>query len=374
MDESIRDIPLVLIVDDDPVNLLALGNMLSAQGFETIHAVNGESGRTQAKTHKPDIILLDIMMPGESGFETLHKLKQHASTAAIPVIFLSALEDINSKVKGFELGAVDYVTKPFEHMEVLARIRTNLKVVRAFRIVIAEQAARLRQIKEAQESILTKPTSIPEARFAVSYDPILEAGGDFYDVFPVSGGFGYVVADISGHDLKASFTTSGLKPLLRQNIGPLFTPAETLMNINNVLHQVLPMGQFLTMSHVLLNHNRDKLTVVSAGHPPPIFVSASGEAEILHAEGDILGPFPHISVTPLHRFVKPGDRVFLYTDGLIEGRRPGDNVSDDDLPWLMELCRKHRDHPLEDSIASIRAEIAENSQPKDDIVLLATEV
>lgn len=374
METPLRDTPLVLIVDDDPLNRAVLENMLRSQGFETIQAENGPDGRERAARHAPEIILLDIMMPGESGFETLIKLKETPSTAAIPVIFLSALEDVASKVRGFELGAVDYVTKPFEHQEVLARIRTNLKMIRAFKIIIAEQAGRLRQIKEAQQSILTRPELVPGSRFAVLYEPILEAGGDFYDVFPVSGGFGYVVADISGHDLKASFATSGLKSLLRQNVGPLFTPCETLANINEVLHQVLPSGQFLTLSYVLLNNKRDSLTVVSAGHPPPIFISASGQADILRAEGDILGPFPHVSTIALQRDVGPGDRIFQYSDGLIEGRRPGGSEQASDTLWLAELCRKHRRLPLAEGIHRIREEIDKDSQPQDDTVLLATEV
>lgn len=369
-----RNTPLILIVDDDPVNLLVLGNMLRSQGFDTIQAASGEQGRALALADKPDIILLDIMMPGESGFETMRKLKKDASTAAIPVIFISALEDVKSKLKGFELGAVDYVTKPFEHLEVLARIRTNIKVVQAFRIVITEQAARLKQIKEAQEAILPKPGELPAARFAVLYEPILEAGGDFYDVFPVSGGFGYVVADISGHDLKASFATSGLKPLLRQNTGPLFPPVETLVNINNVLHQVFPPGQYLTMSYALLNNKRNQLTVVSAGHPPPILVTGSGCVEILRAEGDILGPFPHISAAPLQRAVTQGDKIFLYSDGLIEGRLPEYTAMNLEIEHLARLCATHGSLPLPEAIGRIHAQIAANSPPRDDAVLLGIEV
>lgn len=382
MAENLRDTPLVLIIDDDAVNRIVLENMLRTQGFDTIQAGSGPDGRQQALTRHPDIILLDIMMPGESGFETLRKLKEQPATAAIPVIFLSALEDLDSKVRGFELGAVDYITKPFEHLEVLARIRTNLKVVRAFKIIISEQAARLKQIKEAQEAILTRPEEIPQARFAVMYAPVLEAGGDYYDVFPTSGGFGYVVADISGHDLKASFATSGLKPLLRQNVGPLFTPVETLVNLNNVLHQVLPAGQFLTLSYVLLNKKRNLLTVVSAGHPPPVLVSAAGEVDVLRAEGDILGPFPHISAVPISRRTNPGDRVYLYTDGLIDGLSdalPGGPPSqvrtdENDIQKLAALCQEARDFPLDKTIDHIRGKIPCDGNMRDDAVFMAVEV
>ncbi|GAB6058368.1 PP2C family protein-serine/threonine phosphatase [Desulfonatronum parangueonense] len=367
------DIPLVLIIDDDATNRLVLERILSTSGFATIQAEAGDVGRAKALERKPDIILLDIMMPGESGFDTLCKLKKDPLTAAIPVIFLSALDDINSKVKGFELGAVDYVTKPFEPLEILARVRTNLKVVQAYRIVIAEQAERLRQVKEAQQSMLIRPEELPDAKFAVLFEPILEAGGDYYDVFPVSGGFGYVVADISGHDLKASFVTSGFKALLRQNSGPLFTPTETLTNINNVLHSVLPAGKFLTAAYAVINSKRNHLTVLSAGHPPPIFLGADGEVEILRAEGDILGPFPHIHLSQVSRKLATGDRIFLYTDGLSDISGSKNNTTSDDRRLLIQACEECRSLALDQCPRHIRDRISKGAKSLDDTLLLAVE-
>ncbi len=369
-----RDTPLVLIIDDDPTNRVVLQRILASSGFATLQAGTGNEGRGQALTHGPDLILLDIMMPGESGFETLLRLKEEPVTAAVPVIFLSALDDVSSKVKGFELGAVDYVTKPFEPLEILARVRTNLKVARAYRSVIAEQAEKLRQIGEAQQSMLTKPEEHPEAKFAVFYEPILEAGGDYYDVFPVSGGFGYVVADISGHDLKTSFITSGVKALLRQNASPLFTPVETLTTINNVLHDVLPPGRFLTAAYAVLNGRRDHLTVLSAGHPPPIFVGKGGEVEILRAEGDILGPFPHIYLNPISRPVTKGDRIFLYTDGLLDVKNNQARDVHDDIRTLIQACEECRSLPLSACPGHIQVRILQKATAQDDVVLLAVEV
>lgn len=374
MVQPLRDTPLVLIIDDDPTNRVVLQRILTSSGFATIQAETGSDGRFQALTHGPDLILLDIMMPGESGFETLIRLKEEPTTSAIPVIFLSALDDLGSKVKGFELGAVDYVTKPFEPLEILARVRTNLKVARAYRSVIAEQADKLRQIGEAQQSMLTRPEEHPEARFAVYYEPILEAGGDYYDVFPVSGGFGYVVADISGHDLKTSFITSGVKALLRQNASPLFTPVETLTTINNVLHDVLPSGRYLTAAYAVLNGKRNYLTVLSAGHPPSIFVGRDGEVEILRTEGDILGPFPHIFLSPVSRSVAKGDRLFLYTDGLLDVQNIKAGTAHDDIQILVQACEECRSLPLAACPDFIKARILQESKAQDDAVLLAVEI
>ncbi|WP_029898390.1 PP2C family protein-serine/threonine phosphatase [Desulfohalovibrio reitneri] len=370
-----RDAPLVLIVDDEHLNRLTLERMLHREGFQTLLADDGQTGRELARTSLPDIILLDIMMPGESGFETISGLREDAETAAIPVIFISALGDVENKVRGFDLGAVDYVTKPFQFREVLARIRTNLKVSEALRATIREQARRLEQVRDAQEAILVKPESLPDARFSILFEPVLEAGGDFYDVFPRGAGYGYFVADIAGHDLGASFVTSSLKALLRQNATPLYTPVETMTNINGVLNQVLAPGKFLTAAYLQLDRARRRLTLVNAGHPPPVLVSADGSVELLRADGDILGAFERVAFTPLQREVRPGDRIYLYTDGLVEtqgGSSPrclGSGVS-----LLQDACGELPGLELGESVERLCRAMAGRGERGDDAVVMAVEV
>jgi two-component system, sensor histidine kinase and response regulator len=118
----------VLVVDDNPNNLSVLVSLLRESGYRTLVAVDGESAIAQITYAKPEIILLDVMMPGIDGFETCRRLKANPDSAGIPVIFMTALSDTIDKVKGFNLGAVDYITKPFEYEEVLVRLRTHLTI------------------------------------------------------------------------------------------------------------------------------------------------------------------------------------------------------------------------------------------------------
>jgi signal transduction histidine kinase len=118
----------ILIIDDNPTNLGAVVEYLEGFNFEIIAARNGQIGYRRAKIAQPDIILLDVMMPGIDGFETCQRLKADEITKEIPVIFMTALNSVKDKVKGFEVGAVDYVTKPIQHEEVLARITTHLQI------------------------------------------------------------------------------------------------------------------------------------------------------------------------------------------------------------------------------------------------------
>lgn len=129
----------VLIVDDIEENLRVLTETLTEEGFYPLQAKSGERAIAIAKKAQPDLILLDIKMPGMDGYETIAKLKEDPGTAAIPVIFISALNQIEDKVKGFTSGAVDYVSKPFQKEEVIARVSTHLSLRRALRNVEIER-------------------------------------------------------------------------------------------------------------------------------------------------------------------------------------------------------------------------------------------
>jgi len=118
----------ILIVDDNPTNLGVLFDYLRGAGFKVLIAEDGHGALQRATYAKPDIILLDVLMPGIDGFETCRLLKENDETSDIPVIFMTALSETVDKVRGFELGAVDYITKPLQHEEVLARIRTHLTI------------------------------------------------------------------------------------------------------------------------------------------------------------------------------------------------------------------------------------------------------
>jgi sigma-B regulation protein RsbU (phosphoserine phosphatase) len=366
--------PNILIVDDMPLNVELLEQVLGAEGFQTCFAYSGAAGLEISRAERPDLILLDVMMPGETGFETCAKLKSDSRTADIPVIFLSALDDVKSKVKGLKIGGVDYVSKPVHGEEVLARVRVHLRIGANNRKIAREHQARLEELRNAQQAILVRPENCPEASFAVFYQPLEEAGGDFYDVVTVNTEvFGYFVADVSGHGVSAAFLTSAIKALLRQYTGPLFSPEDTMRGVDAVMRQMLGEGQYLTACYAHLNRRTKRLSVVSAGHPPLIVVSASGNAKTLEMDSDPLGIFSSLVLQRKEVKVAPGDRFFLYTDGLIEsspggGRREG-------IERLVASCILRRTDSLSDSVSKIAADIQSGvSSAADDLLLLAVEV
>ena len=125
MNSNGAEASVILLVDDNATNLSILVKSLSEAGYKVRVAQDGESAIAQIPYAKPDLILLDVMMPGIDGFETCRRLKAVPETQAIPVIFITALSDVFDKVKGFQVGAVDYITKPFEIEEALVRVSTH---------------------------------------------------------------------------------------------------------------------------------------------------------------------------------------------------------------------------------------------------------
>jgi signal transduction histidine kinase len=123
-----KKLPSILVIEDTPATLSVLFNLLDDAGFEVLVALNGEKALNVAKEGRPDLILLDVLLAGIDGFEICRRLKASEATCEIPIIFMTALTKTDDKIKGFELGAVDYITKPFEPEEVLMRIKTHLTI------------------------------------------------------------------------------------------------------------------------------------------------------------------------------------------------------------------------------------------------------
>jgi len=263
------DAPLILIVDDTPLNRDLVGRILRNEGFRTAGAGSGEEALRLCDSTPVDLILLDVMMPDRNGFQVCSDLKLKEETSDIPVIFLSALDDLENRLRGLKAGGVDYISKPFHAEEVLARTRVHLRIRRALQYWTEVQKARLEELRQAQQSILVNPEDVPEACFAIHYSPLEAVSGDIYDVLPLSGDLiSYFVADISGHGVGASFLTSAVKALLRQYSTPMYSPEDTMRGINSMMHATLTNGNYLTACYARLYKRRRMLAVVSAGHPP----------------------------------------------------------------------------------------------------------
>jgi signal transduction histidine kinase len=146
--------PFILIVDDNPTNLSVLSQALKAAGYKVRVAIDGEDALAQVERHHPELILLDVEMPKMDGFETCRRLQANPATEGIPVIFMTALADSENKIKGLSLGAVDYITKPFEQGEVLARVKVHWRLKRLTESLEQQVSDRTQALQQAQVQLV----------------------------------------------------------------------------------------------------------------------------------------------------------------------------------------------------------------------------
>ena len=314
-----REQPRVLIVEDTAVMAKGVARILSMHGIRPLIASTVAEGYEMAIESVPDLILLDVLLPDGDGFELCERLLASPSLAERPILFVTSLDDVESRVKGLSIGAVDFIPKPFIADELVARVRIHLKLARQGRLLAAAQAERLSALRQAQESFLTDADALVEARCSVLFEAAQEAGGDQYDIVELSPGiYGYLVADIAGHGIQSAFQASILKVLFRENASLLDTPSETFYMMNRALRRNLSEDQHVTAFYLILNRRASTGYFASAGHFPALAVSPEGEIRRLSAEGDVLGAFenPHFQTGSFS--IAEGSRYWLFTDGALE--------------------------------------------------------
>jgi sigma-B regulation protein RsbU (phosphoserine phosphatase) len=361
----------VLVVDDMLVNTKILENMLTLDGYDVDVATSGKEALELAEENHYYCILLDLIMPGMNGFEVIKELKNSSHSTTVPVIFISGVENSESAVEGFELGAVDYITKPFNPREVQARVRSHIKLFVTIENLVHTQAETLKQINQAQNSLLKKPVDFPDLNFSVYYKALHAAGGDIYDIVEISDGvMGYFVGDFAGHSISTAFLTSSVRALLQQNCIPAYSPAESMALVNRVMCELMPVGIYLTAVYAVIDENSNLLTVVNMGHPPLLQVSSMGAVLEIGNGGNILGFFEEAVYEEIAVDIFPKDKIVLYTDGLIEG----ESVWSANVKGLKSELRQLSNYSGDELVESLLVSTEKfRSNESDDILVLAVE-
>ena len=320
----------ILVVDDTPSNIQSLAATLKPAGYQVLVATNGQQALDVMAKVRPDLILLDIMMPVMDGFEACANIKANANWHDIPIIFLTAKTETADLVKGFELGAVDYVSKPFNAHELMARVHTHLTVDR-LRTSVSEKNAALEKAQQQMSAELdlarAMQVAILPSRFPVAVGcdgaarmlPATTMGGDFYDFIELPGGrIGLVMADVSGKGVPAAFFMVVARTNLNVLAATASGPADCLQRTNDVLLTQNPMDLFVTVFYAVFDPATGVLTYSNGGHNPPLLRRANGHVEMLtSAAGLVLGMFP-ASYDEDTVQLAPGDTLVLYTDGVTE--------------------------------------------------------
>jgi len=314
---------LILIVDDTPLNIGVISGALK-DSYKTKVATNGEKALALASAEeKPDLILLDIMMPGMDGYEVCSRLKSDPATREIPVIFLTGQTAAEDETRGFEVGAVDYVHKPFSPAVVKARVRSHI-FLREARAQLASQLLslnnELEMARQIQLSIL--PHSIPKLpglEIAARFLPMTSVAGDFYDFIEIDEKhIGILIADVSGHGLPSALIASMLQVALTAQAGHASDPAKVLLGLNHALCGKFTYN-FVTAAYVYVDLEKNLMRYAGAGHPPVLqWRNSTGQTAKLLENGLVLGMVEEATYDTLELPLELGDRYVLYTDGVLE--------------------------------------------------------
>jgi serine phosphatase RsbU (regulator of sigma subunit) len=371
---------LILIVDDTPINLGTISGALK-DSYKTKVATNGKKALALAAAEdQPDLILLDVMMPEMDGYEVCSRLKADPTTREIPVIFLTGQVSADDETKGFEVGAVDYVHKPFSPAVVKARVRSHI-LLREARAQLSNQLlainTELEMARQIQLSIL--PQAIPKVQgldIAARYIPMTSVAGDFYDFIVLDEKrIGILVADVSGHGMPAALISSMLKIALSAQSSCASDPACVLTGLNQALYGKF-QGHFVTAAYVLVDTEKGSLRYAGAGHPPLILKDQSAGVTLEFLEnGLFLGFFPDATYTSVEIPFKKGDWAVLYTDGILEAT----NLSEEQFGIERFKIFLQNNHVLSASQFVDRSldelsqwsDRASGREPEDDLTLLA---
>lgn len=316
---------ILLVVDDAPANIQVAQSILKDE-YKIRVATSGAKALELVKVEPvPDLVLLDVMMPEMDGYEVCIRLKAEESTRNIPVIFLTGKTESADETKGLEVGAVDYIRKPFSPAIVKARVRTHL-MLRDAREELAQQLFAIQHelelAREIQLSIL--PRQLPKMEsleIAARYLPMSTVAGDFYQFLVVDEKhIGILVADVSGHGPAAALIASMLRIALAAQLPCASEPAKVLGGLNQALCGKLGHN-FVTAAYAFVDTEREVLSYAGAGHPPLLLWSKSAVgARAIEKNGLFLGQFAEETYTAVEMPFKAGDWSVLYTDGIPECR------------------------------------------------------
>jgi sigma-B regulation protein RsbU (phosphoserine phosphatase) len=366
----------VLIVDDAKANLDILVEGLKADHKLSL-ALNGETALQIAARTPPDLVLLDIMMPGMDGYEVCRRMRQMPETAEVPIMFLSSLEEVQDKTRGFEVGANDYLTKPFEMLEVKARVKSLLKA-KAYSDAVKEQiASELRICREIQMGMLPHDFSDVETTYGVEFgavlEPAREVGGDLYGV--CAAGLDRLVVflgDVSGKGIPASMFMVRAISLARLLAREISEPEHILSRLNDELATDNPSGMFVTFLCAVFESKTGRLALANAGHCRPVILHDGQPPRwAVKNLGTALGFEPGLEFERTEFTLKPGDTLVLYSDGVTEAFNPRDELYGNER--LLADAGRFSGEPAIDITAgllkNIRAFVAGAPQ-SDDIAIL----
>ena len=341
----------ILIVDDQPDNCAVLQRRLEKEGHTCAAVHDGFSALARLGVEVFDLVLLDVMMPEMDGREVLRQIKADERLRHLPVIMISALDQIGSVVSCIELGAEDYLPKPFDPVLLRARIGASLDRKRlgdAERVAFAaleesqgKLAAELAEAAAYVQSVLPAPLMAGPVTASWQFRPSSTLGRDAFGYGSLGDDlFGICLLDVCGHGVGAALLSISVLNLIRAESLPgvdFADPGAVLAGLNTSFPMDRHGDMFFTAWCGIYDPMTRMMRFAAGGHPPAIMVKLDGSTELLAGKGPVIGAVPGMHFSAKETRIPPGARLFVFSDGAYEIQRgDGTMMSFGDLQNLLE--------------------------------------
>jgi len=340
----------ILIVDDMDLMRRMIGMCLTRGGFENLSfAVDGDEALTMIKADTPDLVVLDLNMPKVSGYEVCKNLRADSDYDSLPILVQSASEAPEERVEVFKSGATDFVSKPINQPELLARVRMHLEnkflihSLKDFRQNMETELGMAREMQKAllpEQRVLDEIEEVSATRVESFYQASFELGGDLWGCWLLPGDkLGFFVLDITGHGVGAALNTFRVHATMGRFKKSRENPAEFLTDLNRVLSATFALGQFATMFYATLDYKTGELVYAGAGAPRPMVISKN-KVRLLDSSGIPVGVIKEPKYENITDHLDVGESIFCYSDVLVEAILPdGQMLGEAGLvEWVEEIA------------------------------------
>lgn len=374
----------ILVVDDLELNRELLVRRIERLGHEAGMAVNGREALEKLQQQDWDLVLLDITMPEMDGYETLRRIRLAPHSAQLPVVMVSAIDESESVVRCLELGADDYLPKPFNPVVLQARIESSLakKRLQDHKSQLLQALSRELQIgQRIQQGFL--PAELPRLNgwsLGASCTPARQVGGDFYDAYSLPGGLlALVAADVCDKGVGAALYMALFRTLLRAmacQAVPDESPSATLVRSVAFANDYIATvhgheNMFATVFFALLEPASGRMYYLNAGHEAPFLQQVEGGAMYrLAVTGPAVGLLPGNRCSVQSLTMQPGARLLVYTDGATEAQGPSGAYGEDTLAQVLASLAGSAQAMVDGVCAHLAGHVGA-FEPHDDVTFLA---
>jgi serine phosphatase RsbU (regulator of sigma subunit) len=314
----------ILAIDDSKLNRAIIKKTLTGLNMKVDEAADGSEGLNALKNKKYDLVLVDIIMPKLDGFGFLSKFKDVVGNDFVPVILMTGSDDLNSKIKGLRIGADDFLLKPLNEKELVARVLSLLRLKSVYSELYERNLLLKKELeiaKRVQQFIIPKDFSqISYPTVSGRYLPIEDIGGDFFDCYQIPDDkYGFLIADVTGHGIPAALVMAMAKMMFNVYATRFSSTSKLFASINSQLHGLLLDTQYVTAFFIIYDRKKNTINYTNAGHTRALYYRALKKKVIaLDTKGFFIGITEDPDYEEKMLAVEPGDKLLLYTDGITE--------------------------------------------------------